>query len=273
MKPTPTDTLARDTGRAYADGVLGHDRSGEYERLRLLERISDPATIRVLDRLPMTRSWHCADIGAGTGSLAHHLAERCPDGQVTATDLDTRYLDAMPRPDNLTVLRQDVTREDFPPASLDLVHVRALLTHLSEPAEVVRRMVSWLKPGGWLVIEDPTYLPAEASPQPEFAALLAACGELLARTQGTDNTWARKIPAAMADAGLTDVAMSAELSVCGRSEVEDAYWRQCFTQATPGLLAHGLMTGRQIQRAIAHFDDPGFADAAWLMVSCWARRR
>ncbi|MFB6523360.1 class I SAM-dependent methyltransferase [Streptomyces sp. NPDC056401] len=226
----------------------------------------------MLASLPMAPDWHCAEVGAGTGGVARWLAERCPRGQVTATDLDTRFLDSMARPAPMRVSRQDVTTADFPPGSLDLVHARAVLTHLPTPEQVVRRMANWLKPGGWLVIEDPTYLPAEHSPYPDFAALLAACGELLARTHGTDNSWARRIPVAMAAAGLTDLGMAADLSVCGRDETEDRYWRQCFAQATPALLESGLMTESRIQRALSHLDQPEFTDVAWMMISCSARR-
>ncbi|MFD8948735.1 class I SAM-dependent methyltransferase [Streptomyces xanthophaeus] len=256
----------------YTEGLLGHGTAGEYDRLLLLEKVCDPGTIRILEHLPMTRSWHCAEVGAGTGGVARWLAETCPDGRVTATDLDTRFLDSTDRPGNLTVVQQDVTTADFPPASLDLVHARAVLTHLPAPEQVVRRMAGWLKPGGWLVIEDPTYLPAASSPYPDFAALLTACEKLMARIHGTDNSWARRIPLAMADAGLTDLKMSAELSACGRDDAEDAYWRQCFTQATPALVEAGLMTEPEIRRAVAHLDRPEFSDAAWLMVSCRARR-
>ncbi|WP_165845691.1 class I SAM-dependent methyltransferase [Streptacidiphilus pinicola] len=256
---------------SYAKGLLGHSTAGEYERLLLLERLCDPGTIRILERLPITPSWACVDVGAGTGSLARWLAERCPEGQITATDLDTRFLESMPRPENLAVSQQDVTTTDFPANSLDLVHARAVLTHLPHPEGVVRQMASWLKPGGFLVIEDPSYLPAQASPYPDFAALLVACERLLERTHGTDNSWARRIPRVMADAGLTNLKMSADLSVCGRDDLEDAYWRQCFSQAFPALVASGLMTEQQINRAMEHLDRPEFTDVAWMMVSCWGQ--
>ncbi|MFE6848914.1 class I SAM-dependent methyltransferase [Streptomyces sp. NPDC057686] len=263
---------SRPMSTRYTEGLLGHRTYGEYDRLLLLEQMCDPGTIRVLEHVPMAPDWHCAEVGAGTGGMARWLAERCPDGQVTATDLDTHFLDSAPRPGNLRVSQQDVTTTDFPTASLDLVHARAVLTHLPAPEQIVQRMTHWLKPGGWLVIEDPTYLPAEGSPYPDFARLLTACEKLLAQTNGTDSSWARRIPAAMAAAGLTDLKMSAELSACGRDKTEDQYWRQCFIQATPALLASGLITEPQIRRAISHLDQPAFSDAGWLMVSCRARK-
>ncbi|MFG2908913.1 class I SAM-dependent methyltransferase [Kitasatospora sp. NPDC048286] len=257
---------------AYQEGVLAHGTRGELERLRLLEELCDPTTTIVLERLGVAADWHCVEAGAGHGSIARWLATRCPDGRVTATDLDTALLDASPAPANLTVARHDVTRDDFPAGSQDLVHARALLGHLPDPQLALDRMAGWLAPGGRLVVEDPTYLPTAASPYPRFAELFDACQQLPARTHGTDHSWARRIPAAMARSGLTDIGMTIRVAVCGTDEKEDAFWRRCFAQATPGLIATGLMTAEQITAAVAHLDDPAFSDTAWMMVTCWGRR-
>ncbi|MBO1413750.1 trans-aconitate 2-methyltransferase [Streptomyces sp. FH025] len=256
----------------YQDGVLAHAKGGERERLRLLEELSDPTTITIFERLGVAAGWHCVEAGAGAGSIAHWLSARCPDGRVTATDLDVAFLNERATPANMTVTRHDVMRDDFPAGTQNLVHARALLSHIPDPERVLERMADWLVPGGWIVLEDPTYLPAAASPYPQFAELLEACQQLLARTQGTDHTWARRIPAAMARAGLTDIGMTVRVAVCGTDETEDAFWRQCFTQATPALIETGLMTAEQIAAAVAHLDDPAFTDTAWVMVSCWGRR-
>ncbi|MFJ7911298.1 aromatic prenyltransferase [Kitasatospora sp. NPDC096204] len=113
---------------------------------------------------------------------------------------------------------------------------------------------------------------ASASPCPRFAELLKACRQLPARTHGTDHSWARRIPAAMARSGLTDIGMTIRVAVCGTDEKADAFWRRCFARATPGLIATGLMTAEQITAAVAHLDDPAFSDTAWMMVTCWGRR-
>ena len=51
-------------------------------------------------------------------------------------------------------LRHDVTSDEFPDRSFDLVHVRAVLMHIPDRMAALRRMVSWLAPGGWLLAED-----------------------------------------------------------------------------------------------------------------------
>jgi SAM-dependent methyltransferase len=256
----------------YSSGVLSHRRQGEYERLRLLEQLCDPVTTQIIATLDIGRQGRCLEIGAGSGSVARWLASHRPEGHVIATELDTGFLEASPRPANLEIRRHDVTCEDFPAHSQDLVHARALLTHLGDPERVLERMASWLVPGGWLVVEDPTYFPPESSPHPDFAALLHAGERLLAQIQGTDQTWARRIPAAMARSGLTDIRMSVRVAVCGGNETEDAFWRACFAQATPALVERGLLTESQIARGLAHLDDPTFTDVTWQVVSCWGRR-
>jgi trans-aconitate methyltransferase len=55
---------------------------------------------------------------------------------------------------NLTALGHDVRTDGFPEGSFDLVHARAVLMHIGQRMATLRRMVSWLAPGGWLLVED-----------------------------------------------------------------------------------------------------------------------
>jgi SAM-dependent methyltransferase len=48
----------------------------------------------------------------------------------------------------------DVALEPPPGESFDLVHARLVLVHVPERERAFRNMLSALKPGGWLVIED-----------------------------------------------------------------------------------------------------------------------
>ncbi len=107
-----------------------------------------------IGRLPLAANASCLEVGGGRGSIARYLCELVgPDGRVTATDLDTRFLEALGCA-NLEVLRHDVRTEGFAEASFDLVHARAVLMHLPARMSVLKRMASWLAPGGWLLIED-----------------------------------------------------------------------------------------------------------------------
>lgn len=83
------------------------------------------------------------------------------EGARRRREIDPRFLSDLRQP-NVEVRRCDFTRDDVEPASYDLVHSRLLLMHLSDPAEVLRRMAAALRPGGWLVAEEPDNAVAES---------------------------------------------------------------------------------------------------------------
>jgi ubiquinone/menaquinone biosynthesis C-methylase UbiE len=126
-----------------------HTAADERRRLDLFAGRLDPVTKRRIGLLGLAPDVRCLEIGGGRGSIARWLCQDvAPQGQVTATDLETGFLSELPLP-NLTVLRHDVRTDDFPEGSFELVHVRAVLMHIPERMATLRRMVSWLAPGAW----------------------------------------------------------------------------------------------------------------------------
>jgi ubiquinone/menaquinone biosynthesis C-methylase UbiE len=129
----------------------------ELNRLRLVEEIYDPATIRHLEMIRASEGWNCLEVGAGAGSVAQWLATRVgPTGKVVATDIDMRFLSQISIP-NLEIRRHDIIKDDLETGQYDLVHCRLLLRHLPEPEEALRQMANALRPGGWLLIEETDY--------------------------------------------------------------------------------------------------------------------
>jgi ubiquinone/menaquinone biosynthesis C-methylase UbiE len=110
-------------------------------------------TDRHRDAIGMTAGWRCLEVGAGGGSVARRLGERVgATGSVLALDLDTTYLADLPP--HITVRRHDLTREQLPHGEFDLVHCRALLMHLPDPAATIASLAATVAPGGWLLVEE-----------------------------------------------------------------------------------------------------------------------
>ena len=130
------------------------DHAAELTRLRLLEELLDPLTQRRMQRIGVAPGWCCLLVGAGRGSIAGWL-EKCvgPTGRVVAIDKDTRFLSALSS--GIEVRQLDILRDALETDSFDLVHCRCLLMHLDEPSRALRKMVDVLKPGGWLLVEEP----------------------------------------------------------------------------------------------------------------------
>ncbi len=197
--PTPLNEYAFDTARPEAG----------YQ-FAALETFLDPVTTRCLDPIGVQPGWSCWEIGAGGGSIAHHLAQRVgPAGRVIATDQDISRLTPS---GNVVPDRRDVRHQPAPPGGpFHLAHARLLLTHVPQRREVLNTIVDAVRPGGWVVIGE-----FDASPPPPVLAALSDDDALLYRRvietflgvltgHGADLGWARQVHAAMLDAGLTQV--------------------------------------------------------------------
>ena len=131
------------------------DREAEVSRLRLFEQLLDPLTLRRLERLGVAPGWRCLLVAAGRGSMARRLAELVgPTGHVVATDRDVRFLQEAELP-AVEIRKHDILCDPLETGYFDLVHCRCLLMHVSEPDRVLQRMTTALKPGGWLLVEEP----------------------------------------------------------------------------------------------------------------------
>jgi SAM-dependent methyltransferase len=148
------DKFASEVEGSMSTYVFDNSWEKERERLAGLESIYDPGTMRHMDALGVGPGWSCLELGGGGGSITAWLCQRVGrSGRVVATDLDTRFLDAIDEP-NLEVLCHNCVDEELPDSSFDLIHARLLFEHLPPREQVLKRLVGSLKPGGWMLIED-----------------------------------------------------------------------------------------------------------------------
>ena len=123
-------------------------------RFLALANLFDARTKCCLLQCGVAAGWRCLEVGGGGGSIAGWLSEQVGcGGRVVVTDIDTRFLESF-ESENVEIVRHDITRDPMPEGAFDLVHARMILIHLPERDEVLRRLVSVLKPGGWLACEE-----------------------------------------------------------------------------------------------------------------------
>ncbi len=112
-----------------------------------------------LERLGLSSGWRCVDVGAGGGDVSVALAEMVGrDGRVYAVDSDPRTRDEVARAAaaHAQVIALTQAGEDLSlPEEVDLAFCRFLLLHVHEPPAVVRMMAAAVRPGGWVVVQEP----------------------------------------------------------------------------------------------------------------------
>lgn len=134
----------------------------ELERLQLQSKVWEPAGRKLLAQLPRGSGRRALDVGCGVMGWLRILSEWvAPGGSVVGSDIDDKMLAGAKSfieaegLRNVTLLKDDLFASQLPPGSFDLVHSRFQIAPLGRAAEqltIYRRLV---KPGGWIVIEDP----------------------------------------------------------------------------------------------------------------------
>lgn len=267
-----------DTDEGY---LLANRQAPAGARLEALATLFDPTTFRLLDQIGVAAGWRCWEVGAGGRSVPGWLAGRVGHaGMVVATDIDTSWL-AGPGPtagpDQLHVRRHDVGTEPPPATGLDLVHARLVLTHVPHRDAALRSMISALRPGGWVLLEEadpglqPLICPDEYGPAQRLANRLRHGFRTLMAGREADLAYGRTLPRLLRAHGLLDVTAEAHFPItapaCATLE------RATVAQIRDRLVHAGIATAAEIDEHLHNLDTGTVPDLATApMVSAWARR-
>ena len=251
----------------------------QRQRLAALEAWLDPGTTRHLEALGVSDGWHCLEVGAGGGSIAAWLSARVgPSGRVVATDLDTRFVEALDQP-NLEVRRHNIVTDALEAGAFDLVHVRFLLLHLPEREAVLRKLVAALKPGGWLLVEEPDFISGVADPTSgaEAAALFDKVYAAHLRVQearGIDTAYGRRLLSSLDAAGLSSVNAEGRASILrfGPGSTGHVLGRLTFVQLREPMIEAGLVTQAEFEALMALLDDPRFTFMTMVVMAASGQR-
>src|SRR5262245_7369332 len=192
------------------------------ERFASLDSLYNFRTFRFLETTGIGPGWHCLEVGGGSGSVAAWMAERVgPAGHVVVTDIEPRFIERSARlwPANLEVRRHDISTDPLPKRAFNLIHARLVLAHVPQRDTALARMVTALRPRGWLVIEEfdgrlvdraiPAADPADAE---RFSKMFCALARLMDE-RGFQVDWPRRLHQRLKVSGLTEVGMEGHLAV------------------------------------------------------------
>ena len=269
---------------APADDYIMGRTSAEYQRLRAQAKVWEEGTRRVLIKAGLRPGLSCLDIGCGPGEVMRLMSEMVgPAGSVTGVDVDGRV-----GREALDVLRtatggqyafheMDVeSAERVPGGAFDAVFSRILLIHLKEPEAFLRKMMSWTKPGGVVVVQEYDFESWDVCPRLDAVVEVIQTFRAVAKKGGRDTRLGFKLPAGFIAAGLgppdgIDVAaLVSELAVGGRMTQE------VYTSIFPMAQQLGLTDEANRRRIFDAIDGAiqtgGYYVLSPLLIGAWKRR-
>jgi SAM-dependent methyltransferase len=189
---------------------------------------------------------------------------------VVATDLDPSHVGAHP---GVEVLAHDVAADPPPATDFDLVHARLVLVHVPQRAAALAAMVSALRPGGWLLVEDadpelqPLACVDAAGPAGQLANHLRRGFRQLMADRGADLAFGRTLPRRLRTAGLEQVRADGHfpLTSPAAADLEAATIAQVGDQ----LVAGGLATPEQLAQHLGHLAKRQIDVTMAPLISAW----
>ena len=232
----------------------------ELVRLQMLERIFDAGTQRRMLATGLTTGWHCLEVGAGAGSIVRWLEQRVgPSGKVVALDTNPRFLRGSSS-STIEIMQGDICDMELPLATFDLVHARYVMIHIAEYRKAFERMLRCVKPGGWVVIEEPDFQAARAVTGPEESRLsfgrVTDAIERMFTSLGMDYALGAQLPALFQEYDLSHLTVEHEGHLSAGGAMVAQLMKLSAEQLRDKYVATGKVTEADIEQYCRLADDP-----------------
>jgi SAM-dependent methyltransferase len=240
--------MAEAVSRYFLDGT-----DQDLQRLLSIAELSAEMARAAFRRIGVQQGWNAIDCGCGPiGGLVVMAEMVGPAGRVVGVDFNqaavqrARAVVSALDLGNVEVVAGDL--HELEPAALggpfDLAYTRLFLMHQPDPVRTLRHIGDLLRPGGWLVAQEPLRSPPPRS-HPHLEALTDywnLCNELLHRA-GVPAGAVEDLPRSARQAGLEIAAMTGSF---GTADPEVMF--EIFAGTLAAAREHGIQMGIAAER-------------------------
>lgn len=143
--------------------ILGVNQT-ELERMKFQHGVWKKYTDEFLDKTGVKKGWKCMDVGSGPGFVSAEIRDIIGDeGELTVVEPSEFYLDYFKEHCKKMKWKNiEFVNENFENALIekdyyDLIFLRWVIDFVKEPADYLIKLISCLKKGGVIAIQDYVY--------------------------------------------------------------------------------------------------------------------
>ena len=229
----------------------------EEETQRLIEQsqLYDDVTRRFFLRSGIEKGMKVLDVGSGAGDIALTLAEFVgPEGSVVGVDINPDILKtAQARADaagftNVEFIAGDARTLELP-NDFDAIAGRLVLLYMADPAEALRKLATYLRPGGVVAFQEIEFAPYSVALHPDtpLANTLIKWAMDTFERSGAHLNMGMGLYQTFVDAGLPEPSLHFEAPMGGPTDWPGyAYLANSFRSLVPLMEAYGIATADEI---------------------------
>lgn len=262
--------------------VLGGTQT-EQQRLVAQASEFEAQSSWLLDQIDIQPGWRAVDIGCGPIGILNLLSERVGrEGSVVGIERETRFVDmarsevALRGLHNVEIVQADALQTGLGQGTFDLVHERLVMINVPTRQALLQEMISLLRPGGTIVLEDVDDISNTCAPlHPSWTILLDAFHSAF-HASGGNAFIGRELPGYLRDAGIKNIRVKIHVGTVNPGEYRRTHLLSLLDVMHDKLVGAGVLTEEQLtdhrNALIAHLKNPNTLLIDKLLVQAWGQK-
>jgi ubiquinone/menaquinone biosynthesis C-methylase UbiE len=255
------------------------------ERDRLLNQAAqyEPTANWLLDQVGVQPGWRAVDIGCGPIGILNLLSQRVgPSGAVIGIEREHRFVEmargevAKRGLDNVTIVQADGLDTGLEKGAFDLAHERLVLINVSAREALLEEMLSLLRPGGTVALEDVDNVSWLCQPTHSSWDTLLKAFHTVFHAGGGDGFVGRRLPVLLHAAGVRNVQTKVTVETPPIGDYRRTHLISLIDSVRDKIIAEGALNDAKLnehREALAqHLNDPATTVIDKLLVQCWGQK-